>query len=91
MADTLGGSHSAVKPHLQEEAHHRRLQRLLHNAGGQNAYVSSPNAWRQRAGRGLLSNFLKSRNQLGNINANHRAFTQPALNIELEICSVKDP
>src|SRR5215469_14764469 len=36
-----------------------------------------------------LSDFLKRWNQLGNINANHCAFAQPALDIELKIRSVE--
>lgn len=48
--------------------------------------------WPERllaAARALLSDFLQSGNQLGNIDANDGAFAQTALDIELKVGSVK--
>ena len=88
MADTLGGRYTAVKPHLSGEVGPGKLQRLLQNAC-ERTPITAFAGYFANGGSRLLSDFLKGGNQLGNINANHGAFAQTALDIELKIGAVK--
>src|SRR5215472_18322085 len=87
MADTLGGSNIAVKPQFRREPRPGWITTLVTEWQGR----KSGCFFRTVADRSpeSLSDFLKRWNQLGNINANHCAFAQPALDIELKIRSVE--
>ena len=89
MADTLGGRYIAVKPDLVEETSPWPITTLVTEC----RWTESSNPFLadefQDGGSRLFSDFLKSGNQLGNIDANHCAFAQPAVDIELKIGPVK--